>query len=102
MESKKIRDAARDEICTMQIVGVCNHNPETTVFAHLPDRDSHGMAKKADDWSGCFSCSSCHDVIDYRNKKAREELQPGELEWYMRRAQTRTMRRLFQKGVIRL
>src|ERR1044071_1773308 len=46
---KKLRDSARGEECTLNVYGVCNNNPETTVLAHLPD-ESNGMGMKADDF----------------------------------------------------
>jgi len=42
---------------------VCNHNPETTVLAHL---SGGGMGRKTPDTEGAFCCSSCHDVLDGR------------------------------------
>lgn len=63
--SKKIRNAARGEECCFQIVGVCNHNPETTVLCHLPD-ESKGMGLKADDLSAAFGCHECHSAVDGR------------------------------------
>jgi len=96
-----MRKSARGEKCTLQIVGACNCDPSTTVLAHLPD-ESHGMAKKADDISACFACSSCHDVIDGR-KKWPLIVGVSEVEyrdWYMRRAMVRTWRRWIAKGVV--
>ena len=65
MISQQIRDSARGETCTLQIVGICCGQPDTTVLAHLPD-ESHGMAKKSDDISACYACASCHDAADSR------------------------------------
>ena len=103
MKSKPIRDSARGQRCTMQIVGVCNGNPETTILAHLPD-ESHGMAKKADDISSCYACSACHDATD--GVKSADvsaddwhEFQ-NHKEWYMRRAMVRTWRKLFEQGLL--
>lgn len=95
--SQKLRDSARGEECTFQIPGRCNHNPETTVLCHLPD-ESNGMGMKADDVSSAFGCSACHDVIDRRTPWNDD----GMREWYMRRAQTRTLRRLIEKGLVKI
>jgi len=97
MKSQAIRDSARDEECTLHIVGVCNYDPATTILAHLPD-ESHGMARKADDISSCYACSSCHDYLDGR-VKVHEEWH-YEREWYMRRALVRTLRRLIEKEIL--
>lgn len=98
IRSKKITQSAKGENCTLQIVGVCNGDPETVVFCHFPD-ESHGMGIKADDISGGYGCSECHAVIDRRRALA---LSRQEFDWYMRRSQTRTLRRLIEKGVIKI
>ena len=97
VKSKKARAAARDEECTLNIIGVCNYNPETTVFCHFPD-ESNGLGKKPDDVSGGFCCSACHDAIDMRSFS--DELE-GRREWYLRRSMVRTWRRLIEKGVVK-
>lgn len=63
--SKKLRDSARDRCCTLRLAGVCNHQPETTVLAHLPC-GMKGMGMKSPDNMAVFACSACHDVIDGR------------------------------------
>ncbi|WP_261095129.1 DUF1364 domain-containing protein [Serratia quinivorans] len=63
--SKALRDSARGQSCTLQIPGICNGNPETTVLCHLPSQ-THGMGYKGDDFWAVFGCSDCHDVIDGR------------------------------------
>lgn len=95
IRSQKLRDSAKNEECTLQIYEVCNHDPATTVLAHLPD-ESHGMAQKADDFSSCFSCSSCHDVIDGRKNANIDR------EFYMRRAMVRTWRRWIEMGLVKI
>lgn len=62
--SKKIRNAARGQSCTLRL-SECNFNPETTVLAHLPN-GFKGMGMKGLDTVGVFACSSCHDAIDGR------------------------------------
>lgn len=99
MKIQKIRDAAQDQQCTLEILGVCNGDTATTVLAHLPD-ESNGMGKKSDDISACFACSSCHDAIDSRDKMPESE--KPYLEWYMRRAMVRTWRILINDGVIKI
>ncbi|KUM02814.1 hypothetical protein AWB61_03095 [Chromobacterium sp. F49] len=96
MASQAIRDSAAGETCTLQIAGICNGRADTTVLCHLPD-ESHGMGRKADDVSSCYGCSTCHDVIDGR---VPCDWQPGEKDFYMRRAMVRTLRRLLAKGLI--
>lgn len=97
IHSKKVRDAARGQPCTLQIVGVCSGDWSTTVLAHLPD-ESHGIARKSDDISGCFACDACHSVIDGRANWPEREKEYR--DWYLRRAQTRTLRGLFALGIL--
>ena len=97
--SKKIRNAARDEACTVNIVGVCSYDPTTTVLAHLPD-ESKGLGIKADDISSCFSCAACHDCLDGRRPWPESE-EPYR-DWSSRRAMVRTWRRLVELGVIKI
>ena len=73
--SKALRDSARGQCCALQIPGICNGNPETTVLCHLPSI-THGMGYKSDDFWAVFGCSSCHDVIDGR---IPYDWRPGEL-----------------------
>ncbi len=96
MNSKALRNSARGQDCTLQIAGVCNYNPETTVLAHLPD-ESHGMGHKADDISAAFACSSCHDCIDGRHTV---KLTGEDREFYLRRGQTRTLRHWVDAGLV--
>ena len=62
----KLRKAARGRECMVRLPGVCNHNPETTVLAHVRLVGVSGMGMKADDLLGAWACSSCHDAIDRR------------------------------------
>lgn len=94
-----IRQAAQGELCTVQIAGICRHNTETTVLAHLP-HEGGIMGGKVDDLSSCFACDSCHDVLDGRRAWPGDEGQHR--DFYMRRAMIRTWRRLVEKGVIRI
>lgn len=99
IRSNKLRESARGEDCTFNAPGVCNHNPETTVLAHLPD-ESHGMSRKSDDISSAYVCSNCHDLIDGRAyRKVMDEMN---FYWYLKRAMVRTWRRMIEKGLIKI
>lgn len=63
IRSRKLLDSARDQMCTLRIPGVCNRDPSTTVSCHVHD-DIFGAARKADDTSTFFGCSSCHAFLD--------------------------------------
>ncbi len=96
IESRAMRQAANGEACTVEIMGVCNGTPETTVLAHLPD-ESGGMSRTSDDISAVFACHACHDALD-----GRKTWPDGEAtrEWHMRRAMVRTWRRLVEMGIV--
>lgn len=94
----KLTQSARGESCTVRLIG-CNHNPETTVLAHLSGiRFKHGMAKKVNDLHGCYCCSNCHDLIDGRvptNNYTKHELKLAHLE-----AVIETQIKMIEKGLI--
>jgi len=66
VESSAVRDSARGEDCTLRLP-CCNHDPSTTVFAHLRVFGLAGMAQKPGDNAGVYACACCHDAIDRRN-----------------------------------
>lgn len=66
--SNRLRQSAKGKCCTLEIFPVCNHDPDTTVLAHLHDEYS-GMGTKASDLAAVYACSSCHDLIDGRTGK---------------------------------
>jgi hypothetical protein len=51
----------------VRLIGICNHNPETTVLAHIRMPGISGIGIKADDLLGAWACSNCHDAIDRRS-----------------------------------
>ena len=93
MKINKLRKSARDEVCTMRIVDVCNSNTETTVLAHT-NTEGGSMGMKTDDFSACFACSDCHAHFD-GYKMTQED------RWfYSRRAMVRTWRRWVETGLV--
>ena len=67
--SKKLRDSARGQDCTLRIPGICNFDSATTVLAHLPCGQK-GTGMKGPDMISVFACSACHDRIDARTSSA--------------------------------
>jgi len=92
----KLRESAKGEECLIRLPGVCNHNPDTTVFCHY--RLNTGGSIKPDDFQGAYGCSSCHDEIDRRTRKHEFD--------YVRLAHAegcfRTQKKLIEKGLVRL
>ena len=63
----KITESARGEQCQIRFIGICNHNPETTVWAHANGSAAgKGIGMKSPDILGSYACSACHDVVDRR------------------------------------
>jgi len=65
MKSPKILASAKGKPCTFRIPGICNRNPETTVFCHGPDKLRAKSRKSPDYWGG-YGCSDCHKILDER------------------------------------
>lgn len=89
----KITESARGEQCQVRMPGICNHDPETTVFAH---RNGAGWGLKELDCEGAYCCSSCHDVYDGRDVQRRYAGFVSDFEDGCRR----TRRILVEKGLL--
>ncbi len=59
-KSKKLRDSARGQECTMRVPGACNHNPDTVVLCHVSTKRSAAMSGKNHDNFSFYGCSNCH------------------------------------------
>lgn len=95
-----IRRAARDQDCTLQLLGVCNGDPATVVLCHSNSlADGKGMGLKAPDTAACFGCSSCHDVLDGRAPRP-EGMTAADVDSHFRFAVERTHAILRQEGLI--
>ncbi len=92
--SKKIRNSARGEDCTLRL-HECNGNNETVVLCHIGS--NRGMGIKCADYFAIYACSSCHDVIDGRVsvKGAGMDIQYEKL-----RALEETQGKLINKGLL--
>lgn len=63
-----LRKAAKGRDCLVRLPGICNHNPETTVLAHIRRGGIAGTGYKgAGDLVAVLACSACHDAIDGRS-----------------------------------
>lgn len=102
MKQNKFTKSARGQSCTLQIMGVCNHDPETVVLCHIPDESGTGkMGGKSSDWCAVFGCSACHQAIDNIADKAWATV-PQDRLWYIHRALKRTWRKWIEMEVIKL
>ena len=90
IRSKKITQSAKGESCTLRVFGVCNHNNETVVFAHV--NANKGIGSKGHDIHGFYSCSSCHSETDIGKVSDSDIL----------RALMETQIKLYNKGLIKI
>lgn len=87
--SKKYRDAARDQDCTLRLIG-CNNDTTTVVLCHRPGA---GMGTKSSDHDAADGCTHCHDILDGRTKPLNpleskmENFDRGRLETIINRIQ---------------
>ena len=96
IKSKKIRQSAKGEDCAIRIPGICNHDNQTTVLAHVNSRFS-GISTKSNDIHGVYACSKCHDWMDGRIKSGHSQ---SHRERDILRALIETQMKLIQKGLI--
>jgi len=96
MSQDKYTRSAREQPCQVRIPGVCNHRPETTVFAHL---NGGGMGRKKSSIHGAYACSDCHDVLDSRRGTMYT---PQELRLFHLDAVIRTQEIMLKDGVLKL
>jgi len=79
-----LRKEARGRACMVRLPGICNHNSETVVLAHIRLPGISGMGIKApSDLLGSWACSACHDAIDRRethNGLTRDEVRLAHFE----------------------
>ena len=98
IRSKRIRDFARGQPCTVR-GPMCNRNPETSVWAHSPFRAAGGggMGFKVGDIFGCVACSGCHDWLDGRGHYTGQ-CESRTLAYH--RAQDRSLQMLIEAGIV--
>ena len=95
----KIRESAKGQNCTVRLVGICNHNPETVVLAHYRMAGTCGMGMKPSDIQAAYACDICHSAVDGRLKTdlSRDELQTAFAEGVMR-----TQQILIKQGLLKV
>ena len=100
IRSKKIRESARGEDCTLRLPG-CMNDTKTTVLAHSPYKSFHGggISLKPEDLFSCYACSNCHDVLDGRKQMPGDWNDHYILHAFVR-AMAETQRKFVEKGLI--
>lgn len=87
----KLRDSAKGQVCNIRIPGVCNHDKDTTVLAHLNGSGTgtkYGNEYEVLDVLGSFACFDCHDAVDGRR---RTMYSPDVLEFMHMQGMVRTI-----------
>lgn len=84
--------------CFIRVPGVCNFNPETTVWCHIRMLGISGMGLKAPDILGTFGCSDCHAVCDGQRKS---DYGPGERRLMLLEGMARSQAWLVQEEILR-
>jgi len=92
----KYTKSARGQDCLVRIPGVCNHNPETVVLAHL---NGGGMSMKHQNIHGSYCCSDCHDVVDSRAKSSYSK---EEIKLMLLEGMVRTQTLMIKNGILKL
>ena len=93
--SKKYRDAARGQDCTMRLPG-CRNDRETVVLAH---RNGAGMGTKASDHDAADLCDFCHNTFDGRTNIQGWTKQRLTMEF--NRARLATIINRIERGIIK-
>ncbi len=67
---------ARGQLCLLQVPGVCQPDPATTVACHS-NQSVHGKAgaRKADDQWHVYGCAACHRWLDQGPAPAAEKIE---------------------------
>jgi hypothetical protein len=91
IRSKKYLRGAEGSPCTFMAPGICNHDPRTTVFAHLNGAAfGKGAMFKAHDIAGLDACSDCHAYIDVGHG-TKPQMSDAEFWWHLLRGQVLTL-----------
>ena len=92
-----LRKEAKGRGCMVRIPGVCTHNSETVVLAHVRLTGVSGMGMKSPDILGAWACSSCHDAID---RRAHTDLERDYVRLMHLEGMARTLAQLEKEGLL--
>lgn len=93
-----LRDYAKFHDCMVKLP-CCNHDPATTVLAHLRMAGITGMGQKAPDILGAWACSECHRCCDSYGASHGYERDFVRLAFF--EGMARTQYQLFKMGLIK-
>jgi hypothetical protein len=95
----KLRQSARGQPCHLRLPGVCCHDSETVVLAHLRRGGLGGVGMKVADVCAVYACRTCHDAIDGRSP-IDSGLKPA-LDRYILEGHLRTLDYMWSRGLIK-
>lgn len=95
VKSKRLRQSAKGQRCTLQVAGVCRGQTDTVVLCHYPCPIKG--SKSSDAVSSGFACSLCHDWLDYRDPSG---IGHADREFYMRRSVALTQTYWLEQGLL--
>jgi hypothetical protein len=78
----------------IRLPGICNHDPDTTVLAHVRLIGVSGMGMKSPDLLGAWACSACHDVVD---RRVKTNIDIGEIRLAHLEGMVRTINQLIRE-----
>lgn len=87
--SKKIRNSARGESCSLRVSHMCND--DTVVGCHL-NSNYRGTGLKSPDIWIVYGCNACHELLDSGKVTKEDQL----------RALQETQMKLAEKGLIKV
>lgn len=97
IRSKKVTRSAQGQPCFLQLPGICNQNPETTVWAHLNGHSfGKGAGIKAHDIAGFPACADCHFAFDQH----KTGLDDADLNALLLKAVVNAMVMLVERNII--
>lgn len=94
----KIRESAEGVPCQIRMIGICNHDPRTTVWCHANGSAAgKGNGMKSHDLLGAYGCSNCHDVYDRRTNTDTPRVEVENAFW---EGHARSLVLLIERGII--
>lgn len=99
IRSDKLRKAAAEAHCFLNIAGVCNsyQDGDGAVLCHIRLPGDCGVGMKPDDTCSTFGCAPCHRVFDANGCPPLSET---DWNFYALRGMARTTRWLYDHGYI--
>lgn len=100
MSMSKITESAKGMDCQVRIIGVCNGNSETVIWAHANGLlAGKGIGMKSKDILGAYACQSCHDYYDRRVSGSGIDHDKVKLDFY--EGHLRSLAILVEKGLVK-